>query len=95
MVTLEELVDFDLIEVGPVRLSVGAVNIRSGNFAYFDSADLRLQPLVLQRQARGPIAGRSRVVIDVGMVMLDDVGVRGRSHRVRREVLVHRMLHFV
>ena len=42
--TLEELVDFDLIEDGPVRLSVGAVNIRSGNFAYFDSADQRLHP---------------------------------------------------
>jgi NTE family protein len=37
--TLEELVNFDLLEDGPVRLSVGAVNIRSGNFAYFDSAD--------------------------------------------------------
>ena len=42
--TLEQLVDFDLIEDGPVRLSVGAVNIRSGNFAYFDSADQRLEP---------------------------------------------------
>jgi NTE family protein len=42
--TLEELVDFDLIEDGPVRLSVGAVNIRSGNFAYFDSADVRIIP---------------------------------------------------
>ncbi|MET0194380.1 MAG: DUF3734 domain-containing protein [Hyphomicrobiaceae bacterium] len=41
-VSLEDLVDFDLIEDGPVRLSVGAVNIRSGNFAYFDSADQRL-----------------------------------------------------
>ena len=42
--TLEDLVDFDLLEDGPVRLSVGAVNIRSGNFAYFDSADQRLHP---------------------------------------------------
>jgi NTE family protein len=42
--TLEQLVDFELLEGGPVRLSVGAVNIRSGNFAYFDSADQRLQP---------------------------------------------------
>ena len=36
--TLERLVDFDLINSGPVRLSVGAVNVRSGNFEYFDSA---------------------------------------------------------
>ncbi|MDE2299896.1 MAG: patatin-like phospholipase family protein [Burkholderiales bacterium] len=36
--TLERLVDFDLINRGPLRLSVGAVNVRSGNFEYFDSA---------------------------------------------------------
>lgn len=36
--TLNRLVDFDRINEGPVRLSVGAVNVRSGNFQYFDSA---------------------------------------------------------
>lgn len=36
--TLERLVDFDLINSGSVRLSVGAVNVRTGNFEYFDSA---------------------------------------------------------
>jgi NTE family protein len=35
--TLEELVDFDLINTGKTRLSIGAVNIRTGNFAYFDN----------------------------------------------------------
>ncbi|MEO8152551.1 MAG: patatin-like phospholipase family protein [Rhizobacter sp.] len=35
--TLERLVDFDRINSGSVRLSVGAVNVRNGNFAYFDS----------------------------------------------------------
>jgi NTE family protein len=30
--TLEALVDFDLLNSGAVRLSVGAVNVRSGNF---------------------------------------------------------------
>src|SRR5262245_35255464 len=34
--TLERLVDFDRINAGEMRFSVGAVNIRSGNFAYFD-----------------------------------------------------------
>src|SRR5262245_61038830 len=34
--TLEHLVDFDLINAGATRFSVGAVNIRSGNFVYFD-----------------------------------------------------------
>ncbi len=40
--TIEELVDFDLINSGKTRLSVGAVNIRTGNFAYFDN---RQQPI--------------------------------------------------
>jgi NTE family protein len=35
--TLERLVDFDLINDGRMRFSVGAVNVRTGNFAYFDS----------------------------------------------------------
>lgn len=37
--SLERWVDFDLINRGPLRLSVGAVNVRTGNFAYFDSAE--------------------------------------------------------
>jgi NTE family protein len=40
--TLERLVDFDLLNSGVVRLSVGAVNVRTGNFAYFDSARQRI-----------------------------------------------------
>jgi NTE family protein len=35
--TLERLVDFDRINAGSIRLSVGAVNIRTGNFVYFDT----------------------------------------------------------
>ncbi|MDE2333002.1 MAG: patatin-like phospholipase family protein [Rhodospirillales bacterium] len=37
--TLLKLVDFDLINSGATRFAVGAVNIRSGNFIYFDNAD--------------------------------------------------------
>ena len=40
--SLERLVDFDLLNSGAVRLSVGAVNVRSGNFAYFDTQTQRL-----------------------------------------------------
>jgi NTE family protein len=36
--TLERLVDFDRINHGEMRLSVGAVNVRSGNSIYFDSS---------------------------------------------------------
>jgi NTE family protein len=42
--TLEHLVDFDLINRGGTRLSVGAVNVRSGNFIYFDSTTHRIGP---------------------------------------------------
>lgn len=41
--TLEELVDFDRINSRHTRLSVGAVNVRTGNFAYFDSAHMKLR----------------------------------------------------
>lgn len=40
--TLERLVDFDLINAGQVRLSLGAVNVRTGNFEYFDSSKQRI-----------------------------------------------------
>ena len=40
--TLERLVDFDRLNGGDVRLSIGAVNVRTGNFAYFDSAKQRI-----------------------------------------------------
>ncbi|HVZ68506.1 MAG TPA: DUF3734 domain-containing protein [Rhizomicrobium sp.] len=42
--TLLSLVDFDRINRGAVRLSVGAVNIRNGNFVYFDSAKQKIGP---------------------------------------------------
>jgi NTE family protein len=40
--TLEQLVDFDRINTGEMRFSVGAVDIRSGNFTYFDSKTHRI-----------------------------------------------------
>jgi NTE family protein len=35
--TLDKLVDWDLLNDGPVRLSVGAVDVENGNFEYFDT----------------------------------------------------------
>jgi len=35
--TLDKLIDWDLLNDGPVRLSVGAVNVETGNFRYFDN----------------------------------------------------------
>ena len=40
--SLNELIDFDLLNDGPVRLAVGAVEIESGNLHYFDTARERI-----------------------------------------------------
>ncbi|QLP98191.1 MAG: patatin-like phospholipase family protein [Rhodoblastus sp.] len=42
--TLSELIDWDLLNDGPTRIAVGAVDVRSGNFRYFDSKHERLAP---------------------------------------------------
>ena len=42
--TLENLIDFDLLNDGRKRLSVGAVNVRTGNFIYFDTQQQRIEP---------------------------------------------------
>ena len=42
--TLERLVDFDRINSREIRFSVGAVNVRTGNFAYFDNAEIEIRP---------------------------------------------------
>ena len=42
--TLERLVDFDLINAREMRFSVGTVNVRTGNFVYFDNATYQILP---------------------------------------------------
>jgi NTE family protein len=42
--TLEKLCDFDRINSGETRVSVGAVNVGTGNFAYFDNTHMTLRP---------------------------------------------------
>lgn len=42
--TLLDLVDFDLLNRGPIRLSVGAVNVETGNMTWFDSAEIEIRP---------------------------------------------------
>lgn len=42
--TLLRFVDFDRINSGQTRLSVGAANVRTGDFAYFDSREITLRP---------------------------------------------------
>ena len=42
--TLERVIDFDRLNSGETRLSVGAVNVRSGNFIYFDTTTQVIRP---------------------------------------------------
>ena len=42
--TLELLVDFDRLNAGIARFSVGSVNVRTGNFVYFDSTTHTIRP---------------------------------------------------
>src|SRR5580704_289304 len=42
--TLERLVDFDRLNAGMTRFSAGAVNVRTGNFAYFDTMTHTILP---------------------------------------------------
>jgi NTE family protein len=42
--TLERLVDFDRINAREIRFSVAAVNVRTGNFVYFDNAHMPIRP---------------------------------------------------
>ena len=42
--TLERLLDFDRINSGEMRFSVGAVNVATGNFVYFDNNTHQIRP---------------------------------------------------
>jgi NTE family protein len=42
--TLERLVDFDRLNAGMTRFSAGAVNVRTGNFVYFDTTTHTIGP---------------------------------------------------
>ncbi len=54
--SLEELVDFDRLAAGTIRLSLGTVNVRSGALHYFDSARERLGPEHVMASAALPPA---------------------------------------
>ncbi len=58
--TLDSLIDWDLLNAGPVRLSVGAVDIESGNFRYFDTTEERLDARHIMASARSRRACRDR-----------------------------------
>lgn len=61
--TLARLVDFGRINTGGMRFSVGAVNVRTGNFAYFDNATDKIGPQHIMASASLP-PGFPPTVID-------------------------------
>ncbi len=61
--TLEALVDFDLINRGATRLSIGAVEVETGNMIYFDNTMMRLGPEHVMASGALP-PGFSAVEID-------------------------------
>lgn len=61
--TLERFVDFDRINAGLTRFSVGAVNVRTGNFIYFDNALRTIGPEHIMASCAIP-PGFSAVEID-------------------------------
>ena len=62
--TLEELIDFDLINrPDGMRLSVGAVNVHNGNSVYFDNRETRIGPEHVMASGSLP-PGFPAIVID-------------------------------
>jgi NTE family protein len=54
--TLEQLVDFDRINAREIRLSIAAVNVRSGDFTYFDNTATAIRPEHVMASAAFPPA---------------------------------------
>jgi NTE family protein len=63
MESLRELVDFDLLNSGSVRLSVGAVQVRTANMKYFDTAEQEIRPEHIMASGALP-PGFPPVVVD-------------------------------
>ena len=62
--TLERLVDFDRINSDGVRLTIGATNVATGNFRYFDSAIERIGPEHIMASGALPPAFPAIVIED-------------------------------
>jgi len=61
--SLYDLVDFDLLNSGAVRLSIGAVQVRTANMKYFDSAEQEIRPEHIMASGALP-PGFPPIVID-------------------------------
>ncbi len=94
--TLEEMVNWDLLNDGPIRVSIGAVDIESGNFTYFDTRHATLPTRIDARHimASGalppgfpPVEIDSRHYWDGGLVSNTPLSYI-LEHQDRRDMLV-------
>jgi len=83
-ITLEQLVDFDLIKRREVRLSVAALNARTGNSTYFDNLQTRIGPEhVLAGGALPPAFAPSRSTASmIGMAVRWSKGMASLEQRL-------------
>ncbi len=89
--TLERLADFDRINSREVRVSVGAVDVETGNFAYFDNASMVLRPEHFMASGALP-PGFPAVEIDGGYywdggLVSNTPLIEGLGHPPRRDTL--------
>jgi NTE family protein len=61
--TLHELIDFDILNSGPVRFSVGAVQVRTANMKYFGTPEQKIRAEHIMASAALP-PGFPPIVID-------------------------------
>ena len=68
-----------------VRLSVGAVNVRTGNFAYFNSHDMKIAPEHIMASGALPPG--------LPPIMIEGEALLGRRARLQHAAAVHPRLH--
>ena len=89
--TLKRLVDFKRINARETRLSVGAVDVESGNFAYFDNAAMTIEPEHIMASGALPpgfpaVEIKDRFYWDGGLVSNTPL-IEVLSHTPRRDTL--------
>ena len=85
--SLLELVDFDRINDKKIRFAVGAVNVLSGNFIYFDNAHDEIVPEHVM--ASGALRAVQSDADVVGRILVEDAAQHDREaiDRIRRQAL--------
>jgi hypothetical protein len=82
--TLTALVDFDFVNACCTRLTVGAVNVRTGNMTYFDNRDM---PLAAEHvMASGALPHDRKAAVNCGSEDDGDLAVRAQRLEVEHRL---------